>query len=94
MNLERFDARCRLLPCVACVALKVVPPMPCAELHHLGDPNTKERNEHAKVPLCFEHHQGPQSIHGLRRRMFVQTTDLTDLRLLTIRDQLFVEALP
>jgi hypothetical protein len=94
MNQERFDARCRLLPCVVCVALEVIPPMPCHELHHLGDPNTVERDEKAKVPICFDHHQGPNGIHGLRRRGFATVTQLSDLRLLTIRDQLFLETLP
>lgn len=93
MNLARFEARLRLLPCVVCVALDM-PPRPCAELHHLGDPNTMERDEHAKVPICNEHHQGPEGIHGLHRRQFVKTTQLSDLRLLTIRDRLFVQDLP
>lgn len=94
MNLERYHNRLRLLPCVVCVALGVVPPMPCQELHHLGDPNTGERSEHAVVPICWEHHQGIEGVHYLRRRVFVRTTQLSDLRLITIRDQLFIEGLP
>ena len=92
MNLERYDARLRLLPCVVCVLLGE-PPRPCAELHHVGDPLT-ERNEHGKVPLCNEHHQGPEGIHGLHRRGFVKASKISDVMMLSTTVRLFVGDLP
>lgn len=94
MNLARWDGRLRLLPCVVCVALGRPQPNPCHELHHLGDPSTSERNEYAKVPICDEHHQGPEGIHGLHRRGFVHKNGITDLVLLTLTVMLAVREMP
>ncbi len=69
MNIERFEARLRLLPCAVCVAIGRTPPNPCHELHHVGDPQT-ERDDRAQIPICDEHHEGPNGIHGMRRRPF------------------------
>ena len=94
MNQERYDERLRLLPCCVCVALDRPAPNKCAELHHLGDPNTAERHEKAKVPICVEHHQGENGIHKMRRRPWVAKHGLSDLRLLTITIDLFTRDLP
>jgi hypothetical protein len=94
MNQARWDGRLRLLPCVVCVALERADPNPACELHHLGDPNTGERHEKAKVPLCDDHHQGENGIHKLRRRAWVAKHGLSDLRLLTIAVDLVVRDLP
>lgn len=94
MNQDRYDARLRLLPCCVCVALELAAPNACAELHHLGDPNTAERHEKAKVPLCDLHHQGAEGIHFLRRRPWVAKHGLSDLRLLTITIDMLVKDLP
>lgn len=67
MNQERWDARLRLLSCAVCVALEKPAPNKCYELHHLGDPQTDERHEKAKIPICDLHHQGEEGIHRLRR---------------------------
>lgn len=93
MNLARYDARLRLLPCVVCFLLGEKPPGRCEELHHVGDPLT-ERNEHAKVPLCQRHHQGPEGIHGMHRRPFVKASKLSDITLLATTNRLFVGDLP
>jgi hypothetical protein len=91
VNQDRVDARLRLLPCVVCYLLGL-PPRPAEELHHLGDP--AERNEGAKVPLCHEHHQGPNGIHGLRRRGFVKATKISDVAMFGAMFKLFTQDLP
>jgi hypothetical protein len=91
MNIERYEARLRLLPCVVCYLLDL-PLTPCQELHHAGDPT--ERNPFCQVPLCHEHHQGESGIHGLRRRGFVKATKISDVTMLSTTFRFFVGDLP
>lgn len=92
MDLRRYHARLRLLPCAVCVALGESPRQ-CAELHHVGDPGT-ERNGWSVVPLCQNHHQGPEGIHGLHRRGFVKKSKLSDVTLLAITNKLYHGEMP
>jgi hypothetical protein len=91
MNVDRYHARLRLLPCVVCVALHLRPSR-CEELHHTGD--ATERNDWAVIPICHEHHQGPEGIHGMRRRGFIKATALSDVTLLALTNKLYHSQMP
>jgi len=88
MNLDRYEARLRQLPCI--VGFKMGMGCKCEELHHAGDPS--ERDDWAQVPLCFEHHQGATGIHGLRRRTFHMKYQLTDVQMLAMTRKLYAQA--
>lgn len=91
MDVKRYHARLRLVGCVVCRALGD-PPRQVKELHHAGDPT--ERNDWSVIPLCHEHHQGPEGIHGMRRRGFFKTTQLSDVTLLALTNKLMWGELP
>lgn len=91
MNLARYHARLRLLPCVVCIALGLGATK-MVELHHTGMPD--QRNDWLVIPLCDCHHQGAQGIHTLRRRIFAKDSRLSDHALLGITFRLFVADLP
>lgn len=87
MNLAKYEARLRMLPCVVCfhVGIKSL----AQELHHAGEDT--ERNDWAQVPVCHEHHQGATGIHGLHRRAFHARYKLTDVRMLAITRELYAK---
>lgn len=93
MDIRRYHARLRMLDCVVCVATGEKPPAKCQELHHAGDATT-ERNDWSVVPLCHEHHEGAEGIHGLRRRGFFKKTQLSDVTLLAITNKLYHGEMP
>lgn len=39
---------------------------------------------YATVPMCHDHHQGPNGYHGLRRRGFEARYKLTDIDLMAL----------
>jgi hypothetical protein len=88
VDVQRYHARLRLLPCVVCIALELGR-TPCQELHHTGDPT--ERNDWGVIPICHEHHEGASGIHGLRRRGFVKATKLSDVTLLALTRKLYAQ---
>lgn len=89
MNLQRYEARLRLLPCVVCFSHEGRM-TPCEELHHVGDPAT-ERNDWNQIPICQTHHTGPNGVHGLHRREFVRRYKLTDLQMVAITRALYAK---
>jgi hypothetical protein len=58
--------------------------VPVEEVHHL-EWSRDELSEWAKIGLCREHHQGPNGIHGLRRRGFEMRYKLTSIDLLALQ---------
>ena len=85
MNLDKYEARLRTLPCI--VGHKMGMSCKCEDLHHAGDP--EERDDWAQIPLCREHHTGAEGVHGLRRRVFHMRYKLTDVQMLAITRQLY-----
>lgn len=92
MDVKRYEARLRLLPCVVCVALGQ-PPDPTTELHHVGDGNG-ERNNWLQIPICDRHHQGAEGIHHLHRRAFFKKNVLSDFALLALTNKLYHALMP
>lgn len=87
MNLAKYEQRLRALPCI--VGQITGQNCPCEELHHAGEDT--ERNDWAQVPLCWEHHQGPTGVHGLRRRAFENRYKLSDVKMLALTRQLYAK---
>ena len=60
---------------------------PCEELHHAG--RDTDRSDWNQVPICHEHHTGPNGIHGLRRRGFEARYNLTEMDMLALTRELY-----
>ena len=84
MNLTRYEARLRDLPCAVGHALGLG--CRCEELHHAGD--ATDRDDWNQIPVCRTHHQGPQGIHP-SRRAFENRTKLTEMKLLAVTRKLY-----
>ena len=87
MNLQTFETRLRLLPCVVCHHMGM--DGRCEELHHAG--HDTDRSDWNQVPLCAAHHQGPNGIHGLKRRGFESRYNITEMDLLAITRKLYAK---
>lgn len=87
MNLQQFETRLRMLPCVVCHHMGI--DQPCEELHHAG--SATDRSDWNQVPLCRGCHQGPNGIHGLRRRGFEARYRITEMDLLAITRKLYAQ---
>jgi hypothetical protein len=87
VNVAQFEARLRLLPCVVCHHVGL--DGPCEELHHAGE--ATDRDDWNQVPLCRSHHQGPNGIHGLRRRGFEMRYKITEMQLLALTRRLYAK---
>lgn len=87
LNLEQFEARLYQLPCVVChhMGLKG----DAEELHHAG--HATDRSDWNQVPICKQHHQGPNGIHGLHRRGFEARYKITEMDLLAITRKLYAK---
>lgn len=81
MSVDDYQARVRDLGCILCqhLGLGKTP----ASLHHVESVRDG-LSEWAVVPLCYEHHQGPNGVHGLRRRGFEAMYKLSDIDLLAM----------
>lgn len=75
------------LGCVLCERLGMVGTS--AEIHHLRHGmGMGQRNSNFNViPLCPEHHRGNTGYHGLGRRAFESTYNVTEVQLLEITKQ-------
>lgn len=71
------------IPCVVCVKMGMAPRFP-VHAHHLESVRD-ELSDYAAVPLCPDHHQGPNGIHGLSRRGFEMRYKLSDMDLMKIK---------
>ena len=81
MSAKDYEKRVRAIGCILCLHLGLgrTP----ASIHHV-ESNRDDLSEYAIVPLCPEHHQGPNGVHGLRRRGFEMRYKLTDIDLMAI----------
>lgn len=41
-------------------------------------------SDYATVALCWEHHQGPNGVHGLSRKVFAMRYGLSDVDLIAL----------
>lgn len=87
MNLQQFETRLRMLPCAVGVHMGL--DCRCEELHHAG--HDTDRSDWNQVPLCREHHQGANGIHGLHRRGFEARYRITEMDLLAITRKLYAQ---
>lgn len=87
MNLDKYETRLRLLPCI--VGHVTGQGCQCEELHHAGE--ATERNDWAQIPLCREHHVGATGVHGLHRREFHARYKLTDVQMLALTRLLYAK---
>ena len=87
MTLKQYEARLRLLPCVVCTHMGQT--RPCEELHHAGD--ATDRDDWNQIPVCHSCHQGPNGIHGLRRRGFESRYKTTEMKLLALTRKLYAK---
>jgi hypothetical protein len=87
VNIQLYETRLLALPCVLCLHMGIH--RPSDELHHAGD--ASDRDDWNQVPLCRGCHQGPNGIHGLRRRGFEARYKLTEMKLLAMTRRLYAK---
>lgn len=80
MNLEEWKELIHGLPCVVCW-IQTGQKRFSVEAHHLESVRD-ELSDWLEVPLCAEHHEGPNGVHGLHRRAFYTRYNLDDLSLI------------
>lgn len=85
MSAKAHLERVRSMPCVVCSTMGVVQRTE-TQAHHVESVRDG-LSDYATAALCYDHHQGPQGVHGLSRRAFEMRYKLTDIDLiaLTIR---------
>ena len=86
MNLDKYEARLRQLPCV--VGVHTGQECRCEELHHAGD--ATDRDDWNQIPVCRTHHQGPLGIHP-SRRAFENRYKTTEMKLLALTRKLYAK---
>jgi hypothetical protein len=74
--------RVRSLRCVVCRTMNVIQSTPTAA-HH-PESIRDELSHYAAIALCWDHHQGPNGVHGLSRRGFEMRYKLTDIDLIAL----------
>ncbi len=82
---DKYLARVRALPCVVCEVMGVKQTTPTAA-HHVESVRDGV-SDYAVAALCFFHHQGPDGVHGLSRRVFEMRYRLTTVDLLALTIQ-------
>lgn len=80
---EHYDKLVRF-GCVLCFFLGYGEETP-AEIHHVR--RTRPRKDSPTIPLCREHHRGDTGIHGLGRKRFESTYDITEEELIEIANE-------
>ncbi len=76
MNLAQWKELIHGLPCVVCL-LQTGERRYGVQAHHLESVRD-ELSDWLEVPLCEEHHTGPNGVHGLHRREFNRRYKLDD----------------
>jgi hypothetical protein len=80
VNLEQWKDLIHDLPCVVCW-LQTGEKRFGVEAHHL-EADRDELSDWLEIPVCSEHHRGPNGLHGLSRRGFYIRYRLDDLSLI------------
>ena len=81
MSAKDYENRVREIGCVVC--LHIGEGRTPAAIHHI-ESIRDGLSDYAIVPLCHYHHQGPEGLHGLRRRGFEMRYKLTEIDLLAM----------
>lgn len=81
MSIKDYQDRVRSIGCLVCKELGLGPTP--AAIHHV-ESIRDGLSEYAVVPLCWDHHQGPEGVHGLHRRVFEMRYKLTDIDMLAM----------
>ena len=81
MSAKAYEQRVREIGCILCHHLGMG--FTAASIHHV-ESIRDGLSDYAIVPLCPDHHQGPNGVHGLRRRGFEMRYKLTDIDLLAM----------
>jgi len=76
-----YESRVRELGCILCVHVGMA--RTPAAIHHI-ESIRDGLSAYAIVPLCREHHQGPNGVHGLSRRGFEARYKLTEIDLMAM----------
>ena len=81
MSFQDYHSRVRDLGCIICkeMSLGFTP----AAIHHV-ESIRDGLSEYAVIPLCYDHHQGPEGVHGLRRKVFEMRYRLTDVDMMAL----------
>lgn len=82
MSNKQHLERLHELPCCVCTHMGMHPLYP-THAHHLESVRDA-LSDYAAIPLCADHHQGPNGVHGLSRRGFEARYRLTDIDLLAL----------
>lgn len=69
--------------CVVCRHIGRVGISNDTAIHHI-ESIRDALSAYAIVPLCYDHHQGPNGVHGLSRRGFEARYKLTEIDLLAL----------
>jgi hypothetical protein len=54
--------RIKQMPCIVCRLLDLTQ-LKLTDVHHIRE-DREARNDFLTLPLCWDHHQGPQGVHG------------------------------
>lgn len=81
LSAKDYENRVRNIGCVLCRSLDLG--LTSAAIHHV-ESIRDALSAYAIVPLCYEHHQGPNGVHGLSRRGFEARYKLTEIDLLAL----------
>lgn len=82
MNIQEWKEMIHGLPCVVCF-LQTGRKVYGVQAHHLESVRDS-LSDWLEVPLCPDHHQGPNGIHGLHRRAFYTRYNVDELSLLAV----------
>ena len=80
MSAKDYEKLVREIGCVVCRESGTLSP---AAIHHVESVRDG-LSAYAIVPLCYEHHQGPNGVHGLSRRGFEARHKLSQIDLLAL----------
>jgi hypothetical protein len=81
VSAKDYESRVRDIGCVLC--LHLTSDRTPAAIHHV-ESIRDGLSAYAIVPLCREHHQGANGVHGLSRRGFEARYKLTEIDLLAL----------
>ena len=79
VSAKEYENKVRDLGCILCqhLGLGKTP----ASIHHV-ESIRDELSAYAIIPLCYDHHQGANGVHGLHRRAFEMRYKLKDIDML------------
>lgn len=90
MTSKEYVARIHDLPCVVCELMGAAQTSP-TEAHHIESVRDEDSN-YAVAALCYDHHEGPNGVHGLSRRGFSTRYKLSDIDLMALTVKEYLKA--